>query len=348
MIPIVNLFNQKNLSGKYCLSPFIMIEVGLNGEVRLCGCADWMPTIVGNLFSNTLEEILSSPLAVSIRQSIINGSYQYCNERKCGIILNNQLNTADNLPPNVADMIKDANIWNMPYEIHLSGDLTCNLSCPSCRPFVIKLSEEQYSKHRELGQKLAANLFSRSSNTRINIMASTSGEIFASPLLLEFVNEIDLQRFPNVWLTVQTNGLLAPKRWHKLGALQHRVPKTTMTLDAARPVTYEQVRRGGLWTDAMAAMIFFQNQRKQNMKFHVRMVVQESNWREILEFYDLAKSFDADIVEYVRLTDWKSWSPEEFISHDVFGLNHKNRSAAQELMAEIKTKPDVFLAGDFD
>lgn len=348
MIPIKAIFPTKSLQGKYCLSPFIMIEVGLSGEVRLCGCADWMPTIVGNLFEQTLQEILSSDLAISIRQSIIDGSYQYCNERKCGIILNNQLNTADTLPPNVSSMINDATQWNMPYEIHISGDITCNLSCPSCRPFVIKPSDDQHAKQQELGKKLALNLFANPTATRINIMASTSGEIFASPLLLEFISNINQEQFPNVYLSVQTNGLLAPERWHRLGGMQHRVPKTTMTLDAAQPDTYEKVRRGGRWSDAIAAMKFFQLQRHQDMQFHVRMVVQESNWREILEFYDLAKSFDADIVEYVRLTDWKSWSPEDFQYNDVFGSHHPNKLAAKALLDTIKSKPDVFIAGDFD
>lgn len=347
MIPIRPTFPIKNLSGRYCLSPFIMTEIMIDGRVRMCGCGDWMPITVGNLFENNMGEILSSPLAQNIRQSIISGSYEYCNERTCGILLNDQLNSADTLPPNVADMIQDASRWDMPYEISLSGDLTCNLSCPSCRTQIIRVTDDQREQQESLGQRLAENLFSRPTQQRINIIVSNSGEIFASPLLLKFVNAIDLQNFPNVVLNIQTNGLLAPSRWHRLGSMQDRVPKTTMTLDAAQASTYEQVRRGGRWTDAMAAMKFFQDRRRHQMRFHVRMVVQESNWREIQQFYDLAQKHDADTVEYVRLTNWHTWSPGEFRINDVFHPDHPNRSRAQSLMAQVRNLPNVFVAGDF-
>ena len=82
-IPVIRkqqiIFPDKSLQGKYCLSPFVMIEVGLNGDVRMCGCGSWMPAVVGNLTESTLTEILSSELAQKIRQSIIDGTYHYCN-----------------------------------------------------------------------------------------------------------------------------------------------------------------------------------------------------------------------------------------------------------------------------
>ena len=80
------IFPIKQFQGQYCLSPFVMIEVTLNGDVRMCGCGDWMPITIGNLTQNTLKEILSSYLAQKIRQSIIDGSYVYCNEKLCGVI----------------------------------------------------------------------------------------------------------------------------------------------------------------------------------------------------------------------------------------------------------------------
>lgn len=349
MIPIrlVQTFPAKQLQGFYCLSPFIMIEIMIDGSVRLCGCADWMPAIVGNLFEDTLENILASPLAQDIRQSIIDGSYHYCNERTCGILLNNGLNTKQNLPDNVSYLIQDSSRWDIPYEISLSGDLTCNLSCPSCRTKIIQITEDQHKLHQELGQRLAKNLFSKPTDRNINIIVSNSGEIFASSMLLEFVTSIDKTNFPNVKLNIQTNGLLAPKRWKKLGQMQDAVTKTTMTLDAARPHTYEQVRRGGRWKDALVALEFFKNKQIQGMKFHLRMVVQDANWQEMKEFYDLAKNYNADVVEYVRLVNWYTWSDDEFKTNDVFDVNHSSRSLAKTFIEELAQKSDVFIAGDF-
>jgi sulfatase maturation enzyme AslB (radical SAM superfamily) len=347
MIPIRKIFAKKNLQGHYCLSPFVMADIMLNGDVRLCGCASWMPQVIGNLLTTSMNEIMSSPLASDVRKSIISGTYEYCNENACGIMKNNGLNTAENLPLNVARLIADPTAWDMPYEICFSGDLTCNLSCPSCRTEVIKPSQEETHLYEQLGKQLADNLFAQPTQQRINLIVSTSGEIFASPMLLSFVNSIDLEKFPNVFLNLQTNGLLAPRRWKRLGLMQDRVTKTTMTLDAARPDTYGIVRRGGRWCEALEALKFLQLQRENGMKFHVRMVVQDRNWREILEFYVLAKKYHADVVEYVRLVDWGTWSEREFQQHDVFHNDHANRTQAKMLMDKVRYYSDVYIAGDF-
>ena len=86
MIPIKPvLYPEKNFAGQYCLSPFIQIEVTVEGHVRLCGCSGWMPTVIGNLFEQSLEDMLASELATDIRRSIITGSYKYCNEQRSNL-----------------------------------------------------------------------------------------------------------------------------------------------------------------------------------------------------------------------------------------------------------------------
>ena len=83
-IPIQNtttqLFQEKKLPGKYCASPFISIEIDSDGCVRMCACASWMPTTIGNIFDAPLINLLNSSLAQSVRQSIRDGNYRYCNE----------------------------------------------------------------------------------------------------------------------------------------------------------------------------------------------------------------------------------------------------------------------------
>jgi hypothetical protein len=325
-----------------------MVEIGINGDVRMCGCGDWMPSIVGNILEDKLSDILASHAARLIRQSIIDGDYKFCNHRTCGILLNQGLNTKDNLPPNVARLIEDSTQWAMPYEISVAGDLTCNLSCPSCRREVIKLDDAVRKKQEELGNRLADNIFDQDTDQTINLIVSNSGEVFASPMLLQMINKIDLVRFPNVYLSLQTNGLLAPDKWHRLGYMKHRVKKTTMTLDAARASTYEIVRRGGKWEQALRALKFLQTQKNtSDMKLHLRMVVQNQNWAEVLEFYDLAKFYGCDQVEYVSLANWGTWTESEFKQQDVFYHLHPDRPQAVEIMRQVRQLPDVFVAGDF-
>lgn len=342
------MFPDKDLSGKYCLSPFVMIEVTLSGDIRLCGCASWMPTTVGNLVTNTLEEILSSPQAQKIRQSIIDGTYQYCNELYCGIMANNELNTVETLPDNVKHLITDAKLFEMPNWISIQGDDVCNLSCPSCRTSVKQTNPDAVKKQEQLGRIISENLFSQPTHRTITVHVSGSGEVFASALLLGLLSKVSLDTIPNFQLFLQSNGLLAEKNWHKIGHLESTVKQVTISIDAATSDTYEAIRRGGTWKKLIAAMKFFQRKKRElEFSFRTRMVVQNRNFAEIQQFYDFCKSFDVDRIEYSKLTDWKTWSPAQFQEHNVFDPTHSNYAAAREAILKVQQLPGVWCHGLF-
>lgn len=303
-----------------------------------------MPTKIGNILESTLEDLLSSELACRIRGSIINGTYQYCNEKTCGILRNNGLNTADTLSPAVAWQIQDPKRFIVPYEIFLAGDLTCNLSCPSCRTQVIKIDKTQIEKQNQIGEKLRQNLFSKPTNEPINLTLSTSGELFASPMLLRFLSCITKTDFPNLRLNIQTNGLLCEKNWHRLNELQDSVNKITVTIDACQPDTYEKLRRGGKWDDIVASMKWLKIKKQQNhMRLHTRMVVQNDNHMQIEDFYNFSKGFDADQVEYARITDWATY--QNFQDIDVLSPDHPNSIVAMAMLDRVLENHDALSWG---
>jgi len=339
-------FPPKQLAGKICLSPFVAIEVNYTGQVRLCGCAAWMPATVGNLFDNSISELLSSSLAQDIRRSIGDGSYIYCNADTCGIIRNNEFNDVNNLPPSVQWQLEDTQRWAMPYEIFFAGDVTCNLSCPSCRTEVQLTTEDERERQEDLGERLKQNLFPSPTDQTIKLHLSSSGELFASPMLLRFVNSINSNDFPNLKICIQTNGLLMPQRWHRLSDMASHVEKITITVDAAQSATYEKLRRGGAWKDMQHTLQWTQNQCAQRgIKLHLRMIAQFDNYKEIIEFYDMAHKFGADCVEYARLHNWGTFSHEEFAKLDVFDHTHPSNSDAQAYLDQVKDQSDVLLFG---
>jgi wyosine [tRNA(Phe)-imidazoG37] synthetase (radical SAM superfamily) len=339
-------FDKKQFQTLYCLSPFVSIAVDINGEVSLCGCDDWQPSTIGNIFDHSLATLLSGDAAQKIRASIGDGSYIYCNERTCGIINNHQLNYKSSLPPDVLPLIEHSDQWIPPREIVLAGDLTCNLSCPSCRRNVIRLEDQQRQQQKDLGQKLAQNLFDQPHNRPVNLTVSTSGEVFASSFLLNFVSSIDTTQFPGLGLLLQTNGLLAPRNWHRLGSAADRVRQVTVTFDAARPDTYHRLRRGGTWHDLVNSLEFLQQQKQQTgMSLHTRMVVQQANWQEIEEFYEFSCKYQADRVEYVRITDWGTYG-SDFAMQDVFDPRHPEHAAAQAMLNIVVKQPRVWLGGN--
>ena len=343
---MVQKFAAKNFAGKFCLQPYNTIEIGINGAVRMCGCAGWMPTVVGNIFQHSLESILASPLAIEIRKSITQGTYDYCNQNTCGVIVNNQLVERHQLSTSDLELIDCPEKFEMPREIFLSGDLICNLSCPSCRTSVIKISPDQFAKNQQMGKILTDNLFTTSTDKIITLHLSTSGELFASSLLLSFLENININNFPNLRLWIQTNGLLCKKFWYKLKNVESKIENITVTIDASQPDTYHVLRRGGNWEDLQDNLTWLREKKKQlSMTLHTRMVVQHQNYKQMKSFYDMSMKYHADQVEYCRITDWKTYSKVEFLTHDVFDPTHPEYQLARQHRQEVYDLPMTWFAG---
>jgi sulfatase maturation enzyme AslB (radical SAM superfamily) len=339
-------FPPKNFVNKICLEPFKTVEINLKGDVGICGCADWLPTCVGNIFRQSIGEILGSELAQDIRASITRGSYDYCNGVACNIISSDRLIRIEDLGEQDQHAVTHPETWALPSEIYLSGDATCNLTCPSCRTHIFKITDDQIDEQLRLGQILKNNLFSNNSDRQIVLHVSTTGEVFASPLLLKFLSSIEPEKFPNLKLWLQSNGLLAPRFWSKLGVIADRVENITVTVDAAQGPTYEKLRRGGKWEDLLDSLEWIKNKKIENgMSLHLRMVVQQDNIDQLVEFYELGQKYLAKQIDYVRITNWGTYSKDEFKAIDIFDLDHPNRDHAMVKLEQIKKLPNVWTAG---
>jgi len=341
-----NKFPIKQLQGKYCITPFIQVSINELGNVYLCGCNWWMSQSVGNIFQSTLDEILSSQIAIDIRQSIIDGSYVYCNEKVCGVMENDGLNTIDTLPPNVAALVNDSTKYNLPYHIHLSLDQTCNLSCPSCRTQVIKIPNNQKQRQRDLGRSILKNLFSTPTDQKMIIEISAGGELFASEMLMEMLLGVDVEQFPNLEIHIGTNATLITKRWKRIQSIEKFIKKITVSVDAGSAPVYERVRRGGIWKDLCDGMEFLKN-KKQGLNFELngRLIFQKENYKDSEKFYDLCQQWNCDRAEYSRISDWKKWSIEEFLQQDVYDNNHPEYLQAFEIVQHLKTMPNTWFNG---
>lgn len=71
-----------DLRSRFCANPFDKLETHTRGEVYFC-CPAWLPIPIGNLQTQSTEEIWNSPAAQDIRKSILDGSYRYCSRMHC-------------------------------------------------------------------------------------------------------------------------------------------------------------------------------------------------------------------------------------------------------------------------
>ena len=232
----------EKLKGKYCLAPFETVMINEYGEVYLCGCPAWLPTSVGNINNDSIYNILNNDLSQQIRDSIIDHSYTFCNEKACKVIKNNELLTLSQLGEDYMDKLSVGGLKR----IFFAGDRTCNLSCPSCRTQVFKYHDSTAKDERDqLVEKFVQNLFSSPNHDLREVVMSTSGELFASEVLLKLLERVDPKKFPQCMLHIQTNGLLMKTRWHRLGQWQNKVGTINLTADACTKNKYELLRRGG-------------------------------------------------------------------------------------------------------
>lgn len=342
LIPILKVFPNKNFKGKICLSPYKSLAIDINGGAWLCLCENWGTQYIGNILNTKLEDLLSSSSAVEIRKSISDGNYRHCNELTCGVIQYNELLDFENLSEADKKLISDPTNYEIPSDIFLSLDRTCNLSCPSCRVEIIKSSEDQIDSQNKIGEILYQNLFSTPTDKVISLRLSSSGEVFASPMLIRFLEKITVENFPNLELWFQTNGLLAPSKWHHIEHLEKNIKNVTVTIDAAQADTYEKLRRGGKWLNLNKAMEFLNHKKKScDFNLHSKMVVQQDNFLEMNDFYNFSKQYNVDIVEYTRITNWGTYNDQDFAEIDIFSKSHANYTKAKKILEELISLPDV-------
>src|SRR5215467_8070692 len=86
-----------NLKDRICKNAWTYAEVTSGGRVYVC-CPIWTgDKAIGNIFTDTPEQIWNSYTAITIREGILNGSYAACEHNKCPMIIGNSLPTHETI-----------------------------------------------------------------------------------------------------------------------------------------------------------------------------------------------------------------------------------------------------------
>jgi wyosine [tRNA(Phe)-imidazoG37] synthetase (radical SAM superfamily) len=291
----------KNLGlDTFCPRPYDTVLIDKMGSCYLCECTSWLPQSVGNLHIQSLENILNSSVAGELQNSIADGSYRYCNNKQCSYLLSKggKQVLVENGVPN--KQIKN---------IRLAIDDSCNLSCPSCRTHqIFERDKFQLRKRYQLADKIIE--YVKKQSHTINIHVGSDGDPFASLIYRYFVKSI--KDLPNVRFTIQTNGLLIKKMYHRHTELFEKLDVLNLSIDGATKTTYESLRRGGSYEKIIENLEFI---KELDKKFKVRLhcVVQKKNYKEMYEYIELGKKFNVDNIYFNKITDWnvlKNFSEE--------------------------------------
>ena len=299
-----------NLQGHYCQKPFTHFETDPFGNVALC-CPTYLPYKIGNILEQSIDEVWNSKKAKTIRRSILNGQFNYCDKKLCPMIQSNNLPTLDSVnkyqwrnknkkvPPYIPagpmgaytkeelkaitvvqeegiDKVTEKDLETpLPTYINFCEDMSCNLKCPSCRvEKILHTRGVVYNKAKQINDKIVKAFLTEPTDRKFLINVTGSGDPFASKIYRDMLYNLDGSKFPNLIVNLQTNGVLfTPKMWNKLHKIHNNLYQCEVSFDAGTKETYEQkTRLGGDWDLLLSNCDFLYAKNLKLKKFYLKFI----------------------------------------------------------------------------
>ncbi len=305
-----------------CREPFSRFDIGPSGEVLVC-CGHWLPTSIGDFQKNSVEDVLNSPTAIKIRQSVTDGTYKYCNHLECGTMTQGTLPTLD-APTN--ERARQA-IANGDFRVDgvdhvlFAFDQSCNLSCPSCRrERIIERPSQSEEKAQAVEQKLLPLL-----PTLRVLNLNPAGELFSSKPSRRLLELIDDDSCPELVLDIISNGtLFSEAEWNKFPGIHGKVRSIRISTDAARKDTFEKLRRLGNHEVFVKNMEFLSRLRASDVVPYLcfSFTYQLDNFREMKEFVSFCRLMNCDFAIFERLQNLGAFTDAEYRQRAVHDPAH--------------------------
>jgi molybdenum cofactor biosynthesis enzyme MoaA len=313
---------KKKLSDYICPRPFETLHI-METHFNSC-CPDWN-TLRPSRDEYEIENIWNSELYKNFRVSILDGSYRYCQDcpfvqmiSETGDDIEELFLLKSKLPDSFNGSLESIS----PKELNFSIDTTCNYKCPSCRSHMIVGNGEK----NKTVVKTINDLENAFSNYIESIITSGACDPFASPPIRNFLKNFDPSKYKKLKsIEIVTNGSLFTKEmWNSMTNIHTYVDKCSISIDAGTKYTYENlVRINGNW-DKLLNNLKYINSIETIKNIRTFYVVQKCNYKEMEEYVNIMKEIFGDRarISFTNMTNWGSFTPEEFINRNVSDSNH--------------------------
>jgi hypothetical protein len=310
-----------------------------------------VPDAIGNVVTDDIEQIINSETATKIRRSVIDGSFKYCDHVNCPLLVRGTL-PRKNSPEVKFDPVLRIAIDEHKCEVEsvrtlsFGYDLSCNLSCPSCRTEVIvqKFSEAGPAR-KSIDEKLAPLL-----PTLQRLFINSTGEFLVSKPSRLLLQAIDPTLCSELQIDILSNGtLFSETEWKKFSNIHGLVASVRISTDAASPETFEKVRRGGKWNIFWQNINFLGRLRRDNRigELDLNFTYQLANFREMTTFVRMCEDIGADRAIFQRLFPAAAMTDAEYQERAVHRTDHPLHREFLEIMEDPSFKqPNVL--GDFE
>jgi MoaA/NifB/PqqE/SkfB family radical SAM enzyme len=319
----------RRFTGKFCNIPFDDAFINPDGDVFLC-CAAMLPVAVGNIFKEQRwDDVWNSEAAQVVRESILDGTYKYCNKRSCPVILNDgffqetELRDRTDMRARWRKFMVDQSVRiTDTLFADLGYDASCNLSCPQCRLDLFVSDKAGFARLDAARDGMIDDLLSKLRNVRI----TSGGEALFSRHFRKVLGDINPQSCPNLThLELLTNGMLFDrKQWETFENLHYLNILVVFSIDACSKETFETIRRRGRWEKMLANLEFASGLRRERKirKFYISYAVQAANFREMPDLVRMAERLHVDDVSFFKLENVGTYAEEDYRSRNVVDPHH--------------------------
>lgn len=339
-----------DLKNYICNVPFNSLEI--HDQTYFACCPSWLPNKI-EISEYPLMDVYNSAPLIDIRNSILDGSFKYCNKELCPF-LSKLVN--DGVTSGPITLKSKSNINspivknNTPDHLLMNFDRTCNYKCPSCRVDLI-VENSQGIKRVEKRIEEIDEFYSQHVKT---LYITGSGDPFVSVGFRNYLRNFKPEKYPNLNLIhLHTNASMWNKEmWDSMPNVHKYVKTCEISIDAGTKDTYEnKTRLGGNWDNLINNLKFIST---LPITVKTSFVVQDSNYGEMDIFYDLMYSIFGNKVNvfFGKITNWGTFSNDEFKVKQIWDVNHpehelfkkefnkicRNKNMSHNLYEFIETK----------
>lgn len=328
-----------------CTVPFKHIEIHARGNVSAC-CYTWLPTWVGNVLTDSAQDIIDNIDRKSIQDGMRCGNFINCNDQcpQLNSLLTGNKDYWDLVPVTKLDHV----LKETPMRVGFSYDVSCNLQCPSCRNNLIvwrpddinDVNGQRIKLIHENVKKLIEILLTQHSIVSLDITGS--GDAFASPLYWDYLLELANNIVPdNLRLTLKTNGvMMTEENMLAIKALWPIITYIEVSVDAATEETYKIVRKNGNFKRLKNNLEFLDQlvadkNFPELVSWQTNFIVQRDNFKELKDFVEWQLSYKSKPKIWTNLlAQWHHMNDIQFNQMAVWKEGHPDRQLLVEMLKD--------------
>ena len=325
-----------------CGVPFNSLEI--HNNVCFVCCPSWLPNKI-EIGEIQLKDIYNSKPVVDIRNSILDGSFKYCDKELCPY-LSKLVNYG--VPSGPIHLKRNSHYKNSiidnntPEYLVMNFDKTCNYKCPSCRVDLIVENSEGLKRI----EKTIEDIDTYYSKNVKTLYITGSGDPFVSVSFRNYLRNFDPKKYPKLQnIHLHTNASMWNKEmWDSMPNVHKYVHTCEISIDAGTKDTYEnKTRLGGKWDNLINNLNFIKTIPTLN-NIKTSFVVQDTNYMEMETFYDLMYSIFGKKVNvfFGKITNWGTFSEGGFKLKQVWDYNHPEHELFKINFNKIWKNSNVF------